>query len=319
MMKQDKVTNHELLNLFHSILLFAAMIGLLGALGFVFVGMTGFLLAAVAAIPFLWLSQLISPQLVLRMYHAVPLGVDDAPALYQLVRELALRAQLDAVPRLYYVPSQMMNAFSVGSRDRAALGMTDGLLQRLNGRELTGVLAHEMTHIRHSDMRVMGFADIINRVTALLSFIGRVLLLLNLPLLLMGRAPIPWVGVILLIIAPALSGLLELALSRTREFSADLGAAELTGDPEGMASALQKMEDYESSLAKKILLPGHGIPNPSLLRTHPNTEERIKRLLELTGDGRPPISPEPEEVLSLPDQLPARKEGPRWHITGLWH
>ena len=172
-------------------------------------------------------------------------------------------------------------------------------------------------------MRAMGLADVISRITGLFALLGQLLLFLNFPLLLVGRAPISWLAVLLLIAAPRLSALLQLALSRTREFQADLGAARLTGDPEGLASALRKMEAYQSGIWKRILMPGGGGPNPSLFRTHPATGERVRRLLELVEGGRPAAS---LPAASLPHESPVyvpvrfAPETPRqrWHITRVW-
>lgn len=318
-MEQDIIISHKFRNLLHTILLFAGMIGLLALLGLSLAGVSGLVWAIIIGLIFLFLGQRISSQLILNMYRARALSRQDAPQLYQLIQELARRASLTNMPRLYYIPSRMMNAFAVGKRSDAAIGITDGLLRGLNMRELTGVLAHEMSHISNNDMRAMAFADVISRMTGLFSSIGQFLLLLNLPLLLMGMAAIPWLTVILLIAAPTLSTLLQLALSRTREFEADFNAARLTGDPQGLASALQKLEYFESNILKRIFMPGHSVPDPSVFRTHPNTNERVRRLLELTGEEQPWVVPETEE-LELPTHISQIRQNPRWRMMrGLWY
>ncbi|RMG33662.1 MAG: peptidase M48, partial [Gammaproteobacteria bacterium] len=125
---------------------------------------------------------------------------------------------------------------------------------------------------------------------------------------------------LLLIFAPTLSALAQLALSRTREFDADLNAARLTGDPDGLASALAKIEQLQGNWMERIFLPGRRVPEPSLLRTHPETSERIRRLMELKaemGGGRPQYvdrGPVHLEGLGGPVERP-----PRWHVSGLWH
>jgi heat shock protein HtpX len=264
------------------------MLLLLAVLGYSLGGVGGLLWGGVLALPFLFLGQRISPRWVLRMYGARPLAMYEAPALHDMVRALSQRAGLPAPPALYYLPSRTMNALSVGTRDSPALGVTDGLLRTLSPRELRGVIAHEIAHIRQNDLRVLTFADLIGRMTGFLSTVGQFLLFLNLPLLLMGRAPVSWLAVILLLVAPSASGLLRLALSRTREVDADLGAARLTGDPLGLASALRKMECYGASWLDRMLRP-YRMPSRSLFRTHPTTEERVQRLLDLVrpehGDG----------------------------------
>ena len=128
----------------------------------------------------------------------------------------------------------------------------------------------------------MGLANVVSRVTGTLSWIGQLLLLINLPMVLFGSYQFPWT-LVLLIGAPSISALLQLALSRTREFDADVDAASLTGNPRGLARALAKMEHLQRGWLQRIPLPGHRLPEPSLFRTHPHTDERIRRLLELEG------------------------------------
>lgn len=318
-MRKRRILGYTLRNLLHTVLLFTGMLLILGALAYFFGGLRATLWAIIGAIPLLVLSQQMSPQLMLRMYGAKPVAPSGAPNIYRLLQEIADRAGLPTTPRLYYIPSRMVNAFSVGHRDDAALAVTEGMLRALNRRELIGVLAHEIAHIRDGDMRVMAFADVISRITGLLSSLGRLLLIFNLPLMLMGMPPISWFAVLLLIAAPTLTGLLQLALSRTREFQADVTATRLTGDPEGLASALAKMEQREASFLRRMLLPGDRTPNPSLFRTHPETEERIQRLLELNDLPHERITADDVRDDELPDDLPQPHSRPRWRITGLWH
>jgi heat shock protein HtpX len=278
------------------------MLLLLAVLGYSLGGISGLLWGSVIALPFLLLGQRFSPRWLLRMSGARPMSPYQAPALYNTVRALSERAGLPAPPQLYYVPSQAMNAFSLGPRDDPALGVTDGLLRALTSRELSGVIAHEIAHIRQNDLRVMTFADLIGRMTGFLSTIGQFLLFLNLPLLLMGRAPISWLAVVLLLIAPSVSGLLRLALSRTREVDADLGAARLTGDPLGLASALRKMECYGASWLQRMFRTNRP-PSRSLLRTHPQTEARVQRLLDLAPQERRGGSDDVDGLFACPSNV----------------
>ncbi|MBN1248863.1 MAG: M48 family metalloprotease, partial [Anaerolineae bacterium] len=300
------------------VLLFLGMLVILAALGYAFFGLRAVVWAVTAAIPILLIGQRVSPQLMLRLYGARAIPAQGAPTLYRLVQSLSDRADLPRPPQLYYIPSPMMNAFSVGSRQDAALGITDGMLRNLSQRELVGVLAHEIAHIRDNDMRVMGFADMISRITGFLARMGQLLLFSNLPMLMMGRPTFSWAGVLLLIVAPTLTGMLQLALSRTREFQADLTAARLTGDPEGLASALRKLEHNQAGLLGRILLPNYRRPNPSLFRTHPHTDERIERLLSLREPSRPRITEEIRGEVELPNNLPQPRRDPRWYVTGVW-
>ena len=124
----------------------------------------------------------------------------------------------------------------------------------------------------------MALADMITKVTRFLSFFGVIFVILNLPFTLASEAVLPWPAVFLLVFAPTLSVLMQLALSRAREFDADLGAVELCGDPDALASALIRLERYQGRLWTQMLLPGYRLPEPSLLRSHPLTDERVRRL-----------------------------------------
>ncbi|MEJ2479976.1 MAG: zinc metalloprotease HtpX, partial [Acidihalobacter sp.] len=256
----------------------------------------------------------VSPRWILGLYGARRMQPVDAPSLFRLRDELAERAGLERVPALYYVPTPVLNAFSVGRRSDAAIGLSDGLLHRLPSRELAGVLAHEISHIRHNDVWVMTLADILGQITRTLSLLGQLLLLLNLPLIALAEAHVPWSGILLLIAAPWLSILLQLGLSRSREFSADLGAVELTTDPEGLAQALMRLETQQPApFGQSARMRSE----PSLLRSHPVTEQRIARLRELAQDA--PYA-DPEQSPSLHPGWPRAGHRPRrrW-FSGFWH
>jgi heat shock protein HtpX len=311
---------HAGLNLAHTLVLFAGMLLLLAAAGFFLGGLNGLLAAVVGAALLIAFAPRVSPRVLLRMYGATPVSTAMAPELHALLHELARRAGLPRVPQLYYVPSRLTNAFAVGSRADAALGVTDGLLRGLTGRELAAVLAHEVSHIRHNDLWVMNLADVISRVTSLLANLGQLLLLLNLPLLLAGQRAISWLGILLLLAAPLVSGLLQLALSRTREFDADRGAIALTGDPAGLASALLKLERDTAALLRQMMLPGDRVAQPSILRTHPATSERVARLRQLAADQGQQLPLAEDHRSALPETLsPAPPRRPQWHIMGLWY
>ena len=318
-MKQDVVVNHDFRNWLHTVLLLGSMLALLVLLGWLVAGQTWIIWAVILGGILVLFGQQVSPQLVLHMYRARPLTSAEAPQLYQIMEELAQRAQLPYVPALYYVPSRMLNAFAVGTRRNAAIGLTDGLLRGLNLRELTGVLAHEMSHIRNNDMRSMSVADVISRVTNLFSTFGKFLLLVNLPLIFMGSAPISWWAILLLIVAPFISGLLQLALSRTREFDADLDAIQLTHDPVGLMNALQKLEYYATNIWQQVLFPGRGVPDPSIFRTHPHTKDRIARLQELSPQQYQPIAMPAQAPFVLPGNYTQVTRQPGWRMMNLWY
>jgi heat shock protein HtpX len=313
-----QIFTHRLTNALQSALLVGGLMALLGAVGWL-IGGGGYALMAVGVVLLLYLlNPAVSPALVMRLYRAQRLDPHSAPVPAALMTELARRAGLPAVPALYYVPSRVMNAFSVGDRRHAAVAVSDGLLRGMDLRGLIAVLAHEVSHIAHNDLRTMTFADLVSRLTGVLSMVGQFLLLINLPLLVMGEATISWLAISLLVFAPTLSALFQLALSRSREYQADLGAAMLTGDPEGLALALARLESRQGGMLERILLPGWRIPEPSWLRTHPPTERRIARLLELqrTGDIHPvPIATGPFDPQPL---LRTDLHRPRWRIGGIW-
>ncbi|MBI5569601.1 MAG: M48 family metalloprotease [Desulfomonile tiedjei] len=314
------VSKHQVKNQAHSVLLFAGMLLLCSVLGWLIFGLLGVLVLGVSMSLLLLVGPFVSPQLILKMYRARRLTEQEAPSLHRQVRSLAARAGLRLTPPLYYVPSSIANAVTVGASDKAAIALTDGLLRNLSVREVNGVLAHELSHVKNGDGWVMSLADLVSQLVNTMSWIGQLLLIINLPLFLMGALSIPWLIILLLIFAPTLSALLQLALSRTREYEADLDAARLTGDPRGLASALAKLERMSGSLFETILFPGRRVPEPSLLRSHPPTEERIQRLLELEEE----LAPGPEErahdlyrdVRSIPVRI---VRGPRWHSSGLWY
>lgn len=274
---------HRLINLVQSVLLLGSM----AAIAWVsFAALFGADIAAAASLG-LMIGLLFAPrlpkELLLSIYGARPVSADQFPAGARAVDLLQRRASLPARPALYYLPSSIPNAFALGSPEDSAICVSDGLLRVLNGRELVGVLAHEVSHIANRDLWIMGLADLITRATSVLSYAGQALFFVNIPFLLVGAAVIPWYLPVLLILAPTFTSLLQLALSRTREFDADLGAARLTGDPAGLASALAKLDRRHGRFWEEILLPGRRIPVPSILRTHPPTRARVERLMHLTG------------------------------------
>ncbi len=306
---------HALSNQLHTVLLLAAMGGFLILLGWLLWGKEGISWLLFSGFLLMMLNPVATPGLIMRMYHARPLSVSEAPGLHVNLGELARRAGLRHPPRLYYIPSRMVNAFAVGNAANSSIAVTDGLLRLLDERELIGVLAHEISHVRNNDLWVMGIADMFSRLTSVLSLFGQLLLFVNLPLLLVSGAVINWYAVLLLIFAPSLSGLAQLGLSRSREYHADLNAVLLTGDPEGLVSALHKLESAEVSAFEQILWPGRHLPEPSLLRTHPTTEERIYRLMSLETrrlDSMPVSNSSGWKAPSA--ALPA----PRRHLGGLW-
>lgn len=310
---QNVGARHRWLNRLQTALLVLTLPGIAAVAGSLLLGDGGLWLALAAAGFTLLLEPAAASGLTLRLYGARPLHPDEAPDLWAVLRELAARAGLPAVPVPHYVPSGVVNAFATGSKHHAAIALTDGLLRSLTPRELTGVLGHEIAHIANEDLRVMGLADSISRLTHLLALLGQLAIVLSLPTLLLGVTEVNWPALLLLAVAPQLALLAQLGLSRVREFDADRLAAELTGDPHGLASALAKIERVSRSW-RAWLLPGWGNPEPSWLRTHPATAERIERLLELAP---PPAMPPFPSARFVPE-VTVSPRPPRWRTGGLW-
>lgn len=278
MMNKWELLKHKSLNFIQSIAFMLLMALLLRYLALTLGGTAFAWLAFIGVVLMYAFNKVIAPYVSLFLTRARPLHYHEAPELFNIMRTLAQQAELQHTPRLYYLPTELMNAFAVGRPDNAVIALSDGLLRRLTTTEIAGVLGHEMSHIKNNDMRVMGFAEMSSRLTKILSWLGQLLLMLNLPLVLFGMVKLHWGPILLLIAAPILSDLIQLALSRVREFNADLGSAMLLGNPEPLASALQKMEIYQGTLLDRLFPFRRRETESSLLRTHPPTTERIQRL-----------------------------------------
>lgn len=308
---------HKWRNFVHSALLLGGMglvlslcaFGLFGADGVVAV-LVGGTVAAIA-------TPRIGPEWVIKAHKGTRLTRQNFPQAVAIVEALAQRAELNHTPSLFYIPSRMLNAFATGSQDKSAIAITDGMLRRLSQRELVGVIAHEISHISNNDLWLMGLADLLSRITSSLSYFGIAALVIALLAASIGYSGPPLWAALLLIAAPTICSLLQLALSRAREYDADLEAATMTGDPTGLASALAKLERVQGRYWEEIMLPGRRMPDPSLLRTHPPTAERIARLQSL-------IQPEKTQDFGLAtaELMPLRSFGepakPRFIWPGFW-
>lgn len=312
---------HKARNYLHSAILIAGMALLTSACAWILWGPEGILWSLIAVGFAVVIGPQASPRMVMRLFRARPLLDGEADLLIRIVEELTRRAQLKSAPRLYLLPSTTLNAFAVGKTDNAAIAVSYGLLSRLSMREIAGVLAHEISHIRNNDLWTMNLADALSRLTQVMSYIGVFLFAINLPLAMSGQAQIPWLAVLLLYFAPTIGSLLQLALSRSREYDADLDGAHLSGDPVGLASALEKLERYQGRFWEDMLPMGRKVPVPSILRTHPPTEERVQRLLELHPErpalrlpGRRDTAPAP---WGRPGVIAVQGPGYRW--PGVWY
>lgn len=311
---------HRLTNLAQSALLIAGMAATIW-LAVSSVAPSAFGVAAMLGVVAACLFAPQAPkEMLLRLYNARRIGAQEFPDAIRMIEALSDRAGLERRPALYYIPSAAPNAFAIGRRGDSAIGVSDGLLRLMNRREFAGVLAHEVSHIAHNDLWIMGLADALSRATAMLSMFGQIVFLVSVPFLLLGQPIAPWWAPLVLIVSPTIVSLLQLALSRTREFDADRGAAALSGDPMGLASALAKLERRRGAFWEEILFPGRRIPEPSLLRTHPPSAERIERLREFAAahaPAKPPVAT--ADAFAAPSTLRLVERRPRLHVTGLWY
>ena len=278
---------HRRDNLLQTALLLGGLGLLLAVVGFVVAGRLGAGMALGIAAILAVVGPGVSPRIVLRLARARPFSRAASPDLFAVGEELSRRAGLRRAPSLHYVPSRDLNAFAVGRGDDAALAVTDGLLRTLDGSELAAVLAHEIGHVKNDDTRVMSLAGMVTRTTASLASAAQFLLPFTFLFALGGLVSLRFmVGLGILLFAPTIAAMMQLALSRSREFDADLEAAELTGRPEWLASALDKMDRKQGGWFERLFFRRETTSAPAWLRTHPTTEERVERLLELVPPNR---------------------------------
>ena len=206
----------------------------------------------------------------------------EAPALFSAVERLSQRAGLPRVPDVAVVRSSTVNAATIGDRDNATLILTDGILSVLPPRELEAVLAHEIAHIRNRDLSLFRVAEVLRQATLLFTRAGWLLVIFAFPVLFLSGGLAPG-ALLALLTAPLLTWLLQLALLRTREFAADATAVELTGDPDALARALERIEYVQRSVFRMLLPIGGSVEHP-LLRTHPRTNDRVARLRAMRAD-----------------------------------
>jgi heat shock protein HtpX len=318
----ERLAAHRRRNLQHSALLVLGMSLIVIVSASLIWSWSGALIAGGLVVALSLLGPRVPPETIMRLYNAIPVDARHGAQLHHLVEVLADRAELARHPRLFVIPSTTLNAFATGSRTNAAVAITEGLLRRLDLREIAGVIAHEMSHIRNNDLTVMAMADGLTRFTQVLAYFGLLLAFFNIPAVLLGLETFSWPAILLLYLAPMLTSLLQMGLSRTREYDADLEAAGLTGDPAGLASALAALERYQGRFWEDLMLPvpSRRIPYPSLLRSHPDTASRIARLQEL--DSRPrlarPLVYGDEPLFTLVGHGPAGMI-PRQRLFGLWY
>jgi heat shock protein HtpX len=276
-------------NLMKTAILMAAITALFMLLGQMWGGQNGMMLALVVALGLNFFSYWFSDKIVLRMYKAHEVDETTAPHFVRMVRDLAGRAGLP-MPRVYLIDEQAPNAFATGRNPQhAAVAATTGIVQLLSERELRGVMAHELAHVKHRDI-------LISTISATMA--GAIGMLANFAMMFGGRSgdgrpANPIAGILVAILAPLAASLIQMAISRAREFEADRGGAEISGDPQALASALQKIHHYAQGIPlpaaerhpetaqMMIMNPLSGGGLRGLFSTHPSTEERVERLLAM--------------------------------------
>lgn len=283
-MKTSLVDKIERKNILHTITLLFSLFGFMFLLGWIIGGKSGVIIAAFICVLLLSFNSYRSTHLILKASRARLLDPARNAHLYNILGKLARRAGLTHLPRLYSMPSKMMNAFVIGKERDSSIVLTDSLLRHLNYREIAGIIGHEVAHIRNNDLWVMSVSDIAVRITHMISTAGQLILFLSLPAVAAGEVSVSLMGVLLLFFAPTICLFLQAALSRTREYEADRLGVELAGDVYGLASALQKLERYHTGLMQRLFSIKWMYTKPSLLLTHPPTQDRIKQLLEISED-----------------------------------
>ena len=314
------VSAHKRLNSIHTGLLFVGLGMLVAVSGWMLFGMSGLAWSAVTLGVVLLLMPSIPPELLMRLYRARRVVPQPGDQLSEVLDVLVQRAGLQKRPALYVVPSMAVNAFAAGKPEHAAIALTEGLLRRLTLREIAGVMAHEISHISNNDLWVMGVADSMTRITQAMSFVAVFLAMLNLVAAFQGEQYASWWAILFLYLAPLLSNLMQLGLSRSREYDADLEAVQLTGDPLGLAAALRRVERETGRIWEDVMLPAPGrrVAYPSLLRSHPPTEERVRRLVDLAH--KPTLEPlvfTDRPSISLVGVGPVSMR-PRVRFPGVW-
>ncbi len=265
-------------------LLMATLGGILVAIGYLVGGVQGAGIFLVIALVMNFLAYWFSDKIALASAGAKPLSESENPGLYQMVRELATRADLP-MPRLYVIPSDQPNAFATGRNpSHSAVAVTSGITKLLSEDELRGVISHELGHVRNRDILTQSVASAIG---AAITWIAYMLLWFGND----DESPLGLVASLaMVILAPISATLIQLAISRQREYSADATGAQICGNPESLASALLRLEEGAKAMPMKvnqateclyIVKPFAGGGIAGLFSTHPPIEERVRRLRQM--------------------------------------
>ena len=273
-------------NWFKTSLLMAAIMALFGLIGSYLGGASGMIMALLFGGVMNVFAYWFSDKMVLRMYNAQEVDEASAPQFYAMVRDLSQRAGLP-MPRVYLIDEAQPNAFATGRNpEHAAVAATTGILHLLSARELRGVMAHELAHVQHRDI-------LISTISATMA--GAISSLANFAMFFGGRdedgrPANPIASLLVALLAPLAATLIQMAISRAREFEADRGGAAISGDPDALADALTKIDAYARGIPMPtaeahpataqmmIMNPLSGGGIAGLFSTHPSTEERVSRL-----------------------------------------
>jgi heat shock protein HtpX len=269
-------------------LLLGALTGLLMLIGGWFGGQNGVVIAFFFAVVMNFGSYWFSDKIVLSMYHAQAVSESDAPELYAMVKNLALRASLP-MPRVYIIPGDTPNAFATGRNEQhAVVAVTEGILRILGRDELEGVIAHELTHIRNRDILIGSIAATLAGAIVMLAHMAQWAAMFGGAGSDDDEGGSNIVGLILMaVLAPIAATLIQMAISRSREYLADAGGAKISGKPYGLAGALEKLSRASQAIPMNanpstahmfIVNPLTGRSLMNLFSTHPPIEERIARL-----------------------------------------
>lgn len=269
----------------------AALTGLFGGIGYAIAGAGGAIIALLIAVGMNFFTYWNADKIVLNMYGAREVSAQNGGKYYQIVADLAQKARMP-MPRVYIMETEQPNAFATGrSPEHAAVAATTGLLNYLSDQEIAGVMAHELAHVRNRDSLIMTItATIAGAISAIANFAFIFSMTRD-----EEEQTNPFVGLLLMILAPIAATIVQLAISRSREYEADRIGAEICGHPNWLASALGKIEHYGSQTHNQaaeshpatahmfIMNPLHGSSFASLFSTHPSTEERIARLSRMVS------------------------------------
>lgn len=282
-------------------------------------GAAALLVAVLVVGTIVLLALRLPPWAIMRLYGGRRPEPGELTDIAQLVSELAARAALLRVPALHVIPSTMLSAFSVGTTDRSAIAVTEGLLRRLTMRETAAVLAREIAQVGLGDLFVLSIADFVTRFAQALYYLGLALAALNVWRLIPREDLVSWWTVGLLVLAPLLMNLVQMSMPRAREFAADRTAALITGDPLGLASAISRFETSNGNVWDDLLppVPARKIPQPSMLRCPPPAEQRIARLRALDVPPMPPLDISEGPRISLVGVGPIEMR-PRYRWPGVW-